>query len=294
MSKPLNLTGQVFSNLQVMYQLPTENNHSMWWCQCLCGNEIAAQGRLLTRGGIKSCGCFQHRTASNFRDLTGQVFGKLTVKSIDPASVKAKIHWFCRCECGKEVRVAAGNLTSGHTTSCGCNRLRSKLKNRVGERNGRLVIEAYVGPGKHKESRWSARCDCGNVIQVTSAQWNGKVTVSCGCYRVELKRRTGFNNPIYRLDRTTIKAKRDRETYNYNTWKRVVKQRAQSKCEICNSSEGLVSHHLYSYTAYPELRADPENGMCLCKSCHNQFHSVYGRGNNTKMQMVEFIRSKHE
>jgi len=31
-----------------------------------------------------------------------------------------KVVWHCRCDCGTEVDVISGNLTSGHTTSCGC------------------------------------------------------------------------------------------------------------------------------------------------------------------------------
>lgn len=53
-------------------------------------------------------------------DLTGRVFGRLTV--IEPEGVnKAGVWmWRCRCECGNEKTVRASCLTSGHTKSCGC------------------------------------------------------------------------------------------------------------------------------------------------------------------------------
>lgn len=57
-------------------------------------------------------------------DLTGKKFGKLTViqrsKSITYPSGGKSIVYLCRCECGNEVMVLAGNLRQGHTTSCGC------------------------------------------------------------------------------------------------------------------------------------------------------------------------------
>lgn len=54
-----------------------------------------------------------------FVDLTGQVFGRLTV--IDRAENKGKqTIWRCRCECGNQLEVNAYNLKSGHTKSCGC------------------------------------------------------------------------------------------------------------------------------------------------------------------------------
>ena len=37
--------------------------------------------------------------------------------------------WRCKCECGNESEVALGNLRSGHTTSCGCNKHKSGEEN---------------------------------------------------------------------------------------------------------------------------------------------------------------------
>ena len=54
-----------------------------------------------------------------FKDLTGQVFGRLTVLERDTTR-KGKIRWICRCECGKIKSVRREHLTSGATKSCGC------------------------------------------------------------------------------------------------------------------------------------------------------------------------------
>ena len=48
-------------------------------------------------------------------DLTGQVFGKLTVFSRSTTPQK----WTCQCECGKLTDVFHGHLISGRTCSCG-------------------------------------------------------------------------------------------------------------------------------------------------------------------------------
>lgn len=54
------------------------------------------------------------------KDLTGQKFGKLTV--IERAEKKGKYSfWVCQCECGNKKIIRQDNLTTGHTTSCGCN-----------------------------------------------------------------------------------------------------------------------------------------------------------------------------
>lgn len=64
---------------------------------------------------------------SRIKDLTGQTFGKLTVVSLLPARTKGgKAQWRCRCACGNWAPCVRGDsLTSGDTTSCGCERKRS-------------------------------------------------------------------------------------------------------------------------------------------------------------------------
>lgn len=56
-------------------------------------------------------------------DLTNRRFGRLKVT--EPAGTDAKGNrlWLCRCDCGKETIVLAGNLKAGRTRSCGCLRV---------------------------------------------------------------------------------------------------------------------------------------------------------------------------
>lgn len=54
-------------------------------------------------------------------DLTGQRFGMLLVLSKHSENTKyGNYRWACRCDCGKEIIVAAGNLRHGASASCGC------------------------------------------------------------------------------------------------------------------------------------------------------------------------------
>ncbi|MNE26673.1 hypothetical protein D3C80_1200490 [compost metagenome] len=55
----------------------------------------------------------------SFRDLSGQIFGRLTV--IDRAPNKGgRTMWNYLCECGNSGSTASYYLTTGGTTSCGC------------------------------------------------------------------------------------------------------------------------------------------------------------------------------
>lgn len=58
-----------------------------------------------------------------FVDLTGHRFGRLSVVRLHSRSTKkpyAQPKWLCKCDCGNDVVVRRGNLTSGNTQSCGC------------------------------------------------------------------------------------------------------------------------------------------------------------------------------
>jgi len=54
-----------------------------------------------------------------FIDITGKIFGRLTVLSRAKSRSGATM-WNCRCECGKALGVLAGNLMRGTSLSCGC------------------------------------------------------------------------------------------------------------------------------------------------------------------------------
>ena len=41
-----------------------------------------------------------------------------------------------------------------------------------------------------------------------------------------------------------------------------------------------------------KLRTDVNNGITLCKTCHKEFHDIYGYTNNTKEQLDMYINSK--
>lgn len=56
------------------------------------------------------------------RNLSGQVFGRLQVLSLD-GRIRGGAAWMCLCtRCGNKTRKSTRQLTSGQTVSCGCKR----------------------------------------------------------------------------------------------------------------------------------------------------------------------------
>src|ERR1035441_1716753 len=113
----IDLTGQIFTRLTVEKYA----GDSRWVCQCQCGATSIVRGKHLRKGRIRSCGCLQRELTGQLlrKDLTGRVFGHLTVTSF-AFSRRSNAYWNCQCDCGATAIIAATSLTTGATRSCGC------------------------------------------------------------------------------------------------------------------------------------------------------------------------------
>lgn len=110
-----DLTGQKFGKLTVLRRVEDrKRGRPMWLCQCECGNQtVVSSTRLLLPNGTRSCGCLRHQPSNNLVDLTGKVFGHLTVLRRDESVTGGKAKWICRCTCGNTVSVFSSSLRSG-------------------------------------------------------------------------------------------------------------------------------------------------------------------------------------
>lgn len=135
-------------------------------------------------------------------DLTGQRFNKLTVLGYHSGK-GASCKWLCRCECGTEKAVVAGNLKNGGTKSCGCHRRAVGLImcKQVAKPNDLVgVIENFltyisdaepqlVGKDKLKRRMINVRCGCGNEIMIAAQSFTSRETKSCGCMKHAFRKR---------------------------------------------------------------------------------------------------------
>lgn len=105
-----------------------------------------------------------------------------------PERKNGKIQWRCRCDCGNEKDILSTSLTSGHTQSCGClQKEKTSAANKrnidlVGHRFGRLIVLSR----STTSAKWVCRCDCGNLVEVTTTHLKTGHTKSCGCLQKDI------------------------------------------------------------------------------------------------------------
>lgn len=95
-------------------------------------------------------------------DRTGQRYGKLVVIEQAGRDKLKKVLWKCKCDCGKEVIVVSGSLTTGNSTSCGCG------------------IIKHGGTGKGSYNTWRAMIRrCTNPQDKDYPRYGGKGVTVC-------------------------------------------------------------------------------------------------------------------
>ena len=120
-----DLSGKRFGMLTVTNNYEVRNSQAFWECECDCGKRLFVIGAALSSGNTKSCGCNKAKRIKETRmlNLLGQRFGRLVVIEETGKKNKSGCYlWKCQCDCGKIVEVSSGNLSSGHSLSCGCGR----------------------------------------------------------------------------------------------------------------------------------------------------------------------------
>jgi len=84
-----------------------------------------------------------------------------------------------------------------------------------------------------------------------------------------------------------------RHSIEMRLWRESVFARDNWTCQKCGKQGNyLHPHHIKNFAEYPELRFAIDNGITFCKNCHEKFHKIYGRKNNNKGQVIEYLKNK--
>lgn len=231
-------------------------------------------------------------------DLTGQIFGMLTVLSVFERDKNGVLFWTCQCSCGNIINTRHGSLQSGRTKSCGCLRKeitsKKNKKDLVGQKFNRLTVIKEVGISGRGSILWECLCDCGNIINVAASSLQSGNTKSCGCLQVQKATATltEVNSKRGNIGATPLN-KHIRSLLQYKIWRGSIFKRDFFRCCICNKVGGnLHAHHIKSFASIKarynittledaincnELW-DINNGVTLCARCHYNLHKEIKNG----------------
>ena len=102
------------------------------------------------------------------------------------------------------------------------------------------------------------------------------------------------NSPVWKGGAKT--SREERSTYEYTQWRKSVFSRDMYACVCCKAKSkhgcrvNLHAHHIQNWADHIDDRYNVDNGVTLCDKCHYNFHSIYGKKNNTYEQIAEYIK----
>lgn len=165
------------------------------------------------------------------------------------------------------------------------------IKSKVKELNSNIEILS----NEYKGAFGELKCRCLKDENEWVTNWH-RLSQGKGCPECKRQLFKGENNPRWNpnLSEEERKANEsERHTIEYKQWVKEVLKRDNFTCQCCGSSKSgtLRTHHLNGFDSFIEERTDINNGITLCEDCHKKFHNIYGYGNNTKEQYLEWINS---
>ena len=213
-----DLTNKVFGELTVREIAYRKNAKIYWKCICSCGKEHIVRAQLLVSGKCTTCGDRRvHKKKKiaepklpghrNIIDITGNVYGKLTVLMFDHTNPRYGSYWTCQCDCGNINIVRSNDLRTGNTKSCGCDKSNSRFYRQAiditGKRFGKLIAIERNGKNNRNHYIWKCKCECGKYIDATTPQLLEGLKTSCDDCRMISKYGVKIipnvtKNPIYR------------------------------------------------------------------------------------------------
>jgi len=159
---------------------------------------------------------------------------------------------------------------------------------KIFEDNGcKLLSKEY----KNNYTKLDFICICGRKSKISLNSFLSGHIRCFDCGRKSTSRKlSGKNAPWYNHHKTDEERFLQRKYPEYIHWRKLVYERDKYTCQCCKKN-GIVlnAHHIENYSNNIELRLKIDNGITMCKDCHNEFHKKFGKRNNNSHQLDEFI-----
>jgi hypothetical protein len=239
------------------------NSKSAFTVRCSCGNRYETWLTNIVKGhkcSVCSGG------GGHTKEYIEQELSLLGITLVSPYIQSRKPFTFI-CRCGGIGHNSLHHVLAGQ--GCG-NCAENKWREKFNERGCEIITY-------NKATDITFRCSCGAIHTVQANNW---FTQGHGCPTCKVK----YNYNPHRIDR--------KSTY---TWKKRLLIRDNFMCRNCGYDNDLEAHHIEAYSQRPDLVDDIDNGIILCKVCHQSLHSIYGWNvgrKNLEIALYEEAKSK--
>ncbi len=201
-----------------------------------------------------------------------------------------KIKMRYKCNCGEEYKTNFNKFKQGRRCKkCGYKKLANKfnhsykyVKKYFKDNNCILLENTYIN--SHIKMKYQCSCKDKSIITFDKFKQGRR------CYECGIKKNSGKNHGNYNHNITDEERNHDRRYTGYKKWRLQTYKNNNYTCQKCSTpGKNLNAHHIKNYAENKELRTNLNNGITLCRNCHNKFHKKYGKKDNNQKQLNEFL-----
>lgn len=150
-----------------------------------------------------------------------------------------------------------------------------------------LISEQYIGAKSNNYYKFYCKKHSEEFTMTLNHMLHGETCNLCFRERTSGENHHGYNPLLTDEERTLKRAFLGEEAMKI--WRNRVFIRDNYTCQCCGKVGGdMNAHHLDGYHWCKDGRTDIDNGVTLCKKCHDDFHLLYGNKNNTYTQFFEY------
>lgn len=262
-----------------------KNNKTPLLIQCACGNTFEVRFNIFKDGNQRQCQeCGRkiraEKKRNNIEDVRNYINNEEGngCKLLSTEYIGAKTKLSIQCACGKPFEVNFNNFKNGQKQCPSCGH-----KNQIEKQSNQVVFNCEY---------------CGKESSVKKSHFESFEHHFCSkeCKnKFHSENIKGKDNPNYNPNITDEEREKGRNIEGYTEWIKAVYEKDNYTCQCCGDNKGgnLNAHHLNGYNWDKGHRTDVDNGICLCKKCHDELHKIYGYGYNTIAQFKEFLFNKY-
>ena len=267
MTKLVDLTGQKFGRLTVVKRTENKGEKPCWLCKCECGNEKVVRGSDLKSGNTVSCGCLRsEKNSEKMKQLNEEKWQDENFRKMksEKMSKMAKEKW--QDENFRKMKSEKSSETM--------------KKQWQDEDFKKMRSEIMKELWQDEEMKWKMSYK-GGITPITNylrtldvvIKWRNNCQYEAN-YMCELSGKKGVLLNVHHLVAFSTIVIEAHNLHNIQI-KPQVKDYTQEELKLLEEYVG--SWH-----------KDNSNGIVLSEDVHKLFHSLYGKGENTPEQYIEF------